>query len=294
MGGGDIHLPGVLKRFAPTGAAIPLMFDSPHSGNVYPADFNHDCPRDKIRWGQDSFVDELYAAAPTNGAWLLAAEFPRTYIDPNRALEDMDPALVAGDWPLPVRDNPKSVEGIGLIWQNGGGGVEIYAHKLGVDEVQARIDGYWRPYHAAMAEIAGDIYKRWGRRWHINCHSMYSAEFAAALGKANVPGEDIVLGNRDGETCDAAFVDVVAGAFRTEGLSVAVNERFKGVELVRAYGDPGAGCHSLQIEIDRRLYMDERRIEKSSGFADLQNAMDRVIATIAGYVRNETGQEADT
>jgi N-formylglutamate deformylase len=284
----DNHMPGVLTRRNPSGQALPLMFDSPHSGRIYPTDFNHDCPREKILWGEDSFIDELYGAAPIHGAWLLAAEFPRTYIDPNRALEDMDPTMVDGNWPGEVRDNPKSAEGIGLIWRNAGAGIAFYERKLTLVEAQARIDNYWRHYQNQMSDIAETISDRWGKRWHINCHSMYSNAFAETLGKANVPEEDIILGDRDGSTCSAEFTTLVAEAFQAEGLRVAVNKKFKGVELVRKWGDPANDCHSLQIEIDRRLYMDEWRIEKNAGFDAMQQSVTRVIGKIADYVKSQT------
>jgi len=278
-------IPGVLRRYDPLARKLRLLFDSPHSGTAYPADFRHDCARDAIRWGEDSFIDDLYGVAPAHGGCLLVADFPRTYIDPNRALEDMDPGMVEGDWPHQVIENAKAAEGIGLIWQNGGAGGSIYELKLSVAEVEKRIETCWKPYHKELDALAADMLAHWKKRWHINCHSMYSAPFAEHLGKAEVPGTDIVLGNRDGETCDDTFVDVVATAFRDEGLSVAVNKRFKGVEIVRKLGNPGRDCHSLQIEIDRALYMDEWKMERGPGYADLKRTVSRVVAQIAEFVR---------
>ncbi|MBT6095735.1 MAG: N-formylglutamate amidohydrolase [Rhodospirillaceae bacterium] len=283
------QMTGVLQRRNPVGTALPLMFDSPHSGNTYPTDFAHDCPRENIRWGEDAFIDELYETAPARGAWLLAAEFPRTYIDPNRGLEDLDPDMIDGSWPGDIRDNPKRDQGIGLVWRNAGAGVAFYQRKLSIEEVQARIDGYWQPYHAQMAEIAGEIQQRWGRRWHINCHSMPSPAFGKTLERDDMPKAEVVLGDREGGTCDGAFVEVVREAFEAEGLDVSVNEKFKGVELVRKFGDPANGCHSLQVELGRALYMDERRIEKNDGFKALHASVTRVIGKVADYVSAEIG-----
>jgi N-formylglutamate deformylase len=280
------HIPGVLTLSAPEGEALPLMFDSPHNGTAYPDDFNHDCPRAAIRWGEDSFIDEIYEAAPRHGAWLLAAGFPRTYIDPNRGLEALDPALIEGTWPHPTEVTPKTADGIGLIWQNGGAGVKIYDRLLSVAEVEHRIDACWRPYHAALTETIAGIMARHGQCWHVNCHSMFSVGFGTELGKKDIPVEDVVLGNIDGRTCGTEFTEVVAEAFRGQGLSVAVNKRFKGGEIVRKIGDPAAGCHSLQIELDRGLYMDERRMVKSADFAKLQGVVTAVIGRIADYVRS--------
>ena len=174
------------------------------------------------------------------------------------------------------------------MWQNGGAGVTIYDHKLSVAEVQHRIETCWRPYHDALPGTIADIMAAHGRCWHVNCHSMFSVEFGTALGKRDIPDEDVVLGNLDGKTCGDAFTALVAEGFRAGGLSVAVNKRFKGAEIVRKIGDPAAGCHSLQIEIDRRLYMDERRIEKNANFTALQGVVTGVIERIARYVAAET------
>lgn len=124
-----------------------------------------------------------------------------------------------------------------------------------------------------------------GKCWHVNCHSMFSVGCGTELGKLNIPEEDVVLGDLDGRTCDDEFTQLVAEAFRAGGLSVAVNKRFKGGEIVRKIGDPAGRCQSLQIELDRGLYMDERRIEKSAGFAALQAVVTDVIGRVADYVR---------
>ena len=182
----------------------------------------------------------------------------------------------------------KTARGIGLIWRRADDTHEFYDRLLSQAEVRNCIDTYWRPYQAQMDYMADGIFKRWGKRWHINCHSMYSNAFAETLGKANVPEEDIILGDRDGSTCSAEFTTLVAEAFQAEGLRVAVNKKFKGVELVRKWGDPANDCHSLQIEIDRRLYMDEWRIEKNAGFDAMQQSVTRVIGKIADYVKSQT------
>ncbi|MEK9724341.1 MAG: N-formylglutamate amidohydrolase [Rhodospirillaceae bacterium] len=279
-----LDVPGVLRRFDPVGDALPLMLDSPHSGDVYPDDFGHACPRERILWGEDAFVDDLFDHAPGHGAWLLAAEFPRTYIDANRALKDLDPEMIAGGWPDPLEAGEKTARGIGLIWKRADDENLFYDRLLTQDEVRRRIDAYWQPYQDQMDHMAGTIIARWGRRWHVNCHSMYSPEFGAQLNRPYFPSTDIILGDRDGTTSGPEFTNVFAEALRDEGLSVAINDQFKGVELVRRYGDPADGCHSVQIEIDRGLYMDEWTITKKPDFGDLRAALDRVVGKLAAYV----------
>ena len=97
------------------------------------------------------------------------------------------------------------------------------------------------------------------------------------------PRPDFVLGDRDGTTCDAEFTQIVAKALRDMGYEVKLNDPYKGVELVRAFSDPKAGRHSLQIEVNRRLYLDERTLEKSDGFETLRANLDRLVATLADY-----------
>ena len=280
------HIPRVLSRFDPDDAnAVPLMLDSPHSGNVYPEDFNHACPRDKILWGEDAFVDQLFDHAPGFGAWLLACHFPRTYIDPNRALVDLDAEMIEQGWPDPVEVTEKTHRGIGLIWRQADDTHAFYDRLLSQAEVGNRIDAYWRPYQGQMDHMAETIMARWGRRWHINCHSMYSPAYAGQLDNPYLPSTDIILGDRDGTTSGPEFTNAFAEVLRDEGLSVAINDQFKGVELVRNYGDPARDCHSVQIEIDRGLYMDEWKITKKPGFDDLRAVLERVVGKLADYVR---------
>jgi len=283
----SFHIADVLNRFDPAGDGLPLMLDSPHSGNIYPSDFGHACGRDKILWGEDAFVDELFDHAPGHGAWLLACHFPRTYIDPNRALADLDADMIDGGWPDPVDVTDKTRRGIGLIWKRADDKNDFYDRLLSQAEVRHRIDAYWQPYQDQMDHMADSILERWGRRWHINCHSMYSPAYAKELNNPYTPSTDIILGNRDGTTSGLDFINAFAEVLRGEGLSVALNDQFKGVELVRRYGDPANGCHSVQIEIDRALYMDEWTITKKPGFNDLRAALDRVVGKLAAYIRSE-------
>ena len=272
------------RRHAPAVAAIPLVLDSPHSGERYPPDFDHAPPRVEVRRAEDTHVARLYACAPRHGATLIEALFPRAYIDPNRSLADIDPALIAGTWPGPVATSRKTAQGIGLIWRVARNGEPMYARKLAVDEVQRRIDDCYLPYHAALAAELDAAHRAFGAVWHVNCHSM------PAIGDANAddPGReraDFVLGDRDGTTCAAAFTLAVADALRALGYDVAINEPYKGVEIVRRHGRPVEGRHSLQVEINRRLYMNESTLAPHAGYAALEGDLDRLVAAVAAFVR---------
>ena len=271
-------------RHDPTVAPVPLVFDSPHSGTHYPADFDHLPPRALVRKAEDTHVDALYAAAPGVGATLIEALFPRAYIDPNRDVSDLDPAVVDDSWPGPLNPSRKTELGIGLVWRLAQGGVPMYARPLPVAEVERRIALCYEPYHAAVAAAIEERYRAFGAVWHIDCHSM------PAIGDvmSDDPGRpraDFVLGDRDGTTCAPEFTAFVARTLADMGYDVAINDPYKGVELVRRHGRPAERRHSLQIEVNRKLYMDEGSLERTSGFAALQADLTRLAEALADYVQ---------
>jgi N-formylglutamate amidohydrolase len=277
-------IPGVLEVTKPNGAAAPVVLDSPHSGTQYPADFGSIAPAHVIRKAEDAFVDELFAAAPQCGASLLRALFPRTYIDPNRSLDDIDQALLDEAWPEPVRPSEKTRLGHGLVWRICPPDHAIYDRKLPVAEMRGRIDTYWRPYHAALRGALDEAHRRFGAVWHINCHSMPTM---AAPGMSNAPSgwSDFVLGDRDGSTSDPEFTNLIAETLRGYGYDVRLNDPYKGVELIRAYSDPGRRRHGVQIEINRSIYMDELNVERNGGFAGLRDNLTRLTEVVCAYAR---------
>ena len=272
-------------RHPPTGAPLPLVLDSPHSGERYPDDFDHAPPRAEVRRAEDTHVARLWRGALRHGATLIEACFPRAYIDPNRSVDDLDPDLLADAWDSPLLRSRKTEQGIGLVWRLARGGVPMYARKLRADEIRGRIDRCYLPYHAALSAELDALYRRFGVVWHVNCHSM------PAIGDVNSddPGrarDDFVLGDRDGTTCAAEFTAAVAATLHDLRYQVAINDPYKGVEIVRRYGVPAAGRHSLQIEINRRLYMDEETLIPNAGYARLEADLDRLAAAIAAFVRS--------
>ena len=264
---------------------VPVIFDSPHSGTLYPADFDAVVPRLVLRRAEDTHVEALYAAAPDHGATLIAANFPRSYIDANRSLLDIDAALLEGAWPGPINVSRKTEKGIGLVWRLLDTGESIYTRRLTVAEVQGRIARCYAPYHKAVRDAINSAHKHYGAVWHVNCHSMPAMSSVISEEGPGVARADFVLGDRDGTTCNPEFTAFVALALRGMGYDVRVNDPYKGVELVRAYSDPAAHKHSLQIEVNRKLYMDEDSRERNEGFATLQANLTRLVSEIAGFAR---------
>jgi len=286
----DHTIPGVLFRANPKTAEVPLVFDSPHSGTDYPEDFDYICPRSVLRTAEDTYVHELYAAAPAHGATLIGALFPRSYIDANRHLADIDQALLAEPWPHPLNPGVKTKLGMGLIRRLAVPKMPVYGRKLGIAEVQARIDRYYTAYHDELASAADRLHARFGGLWHVDCHSMKSISNAMASEGAGVSRADFVLGDRDGTTCAPELTDFVLRFLTRRGYDVRVNDPYKGVELVRRHGRPNENRHSLQIEVNRKLYMDEDCFERNANFPKLKAHLDALVAALAGFARERVGR----
>jgi N-formylglutamate deformylase len=267
----------------PTSSRVPLVLDSPHSGTDYPEDFRCAVGRERLREAEDTYVDELYRSGPDAGATLIAAHFPRSYIDPNRSLLDIDASLMDAPWPGPAIPSRKTELGIGLIWRLLDTGEPIYSRKLSVEEVKNRIVRYHQPYQRAVKDALDDAHEHFGAVWHINCHSMCATSAPVSEEGPGRDRPDFVLGDRDGTTCEPEFTRYVADTLKGMGYSVKINDPYKGVELVRAFSDPKANRHSLQIEVNRRLYMDERTRQKNAGFGRLERDIAALVRRVAAY-----------
>lgn len=281
------QIPNVLLRTDPDGGPdadqAPLVFDSPHSGLVFPDDFDPIIPIEQCERVADWFIDDLFGAAPRLGAVYLAALFRRAYIDPNRDKADLDLEMIDGTWPEPLAVTEKTARGASLIWRVIDGETPIYGRKLTVEEVRNRIETYWRPYHDTLKSALDEVHARHGRVVHVNCHSM--PEWGdARWGDRGARRADFIVGTRDGTTAGPAVTEVVVESLRASGYSVAVNDKFKGVELIRRYADPAQGRESLQIEVNRGLYMDETALTRNERYGATQAAITRMIEALRSYV----------
>ena len=252
----------------------PLVLDSPHSGTDYPEDFGTVCERSLLRRAEDTHVEKLYRFAPDLGVAWIEAHFPRSYLDANRDTTEVDVAMLDAPWPGPVATDPAVLSkvrlGKGLIWRCTDDGAPLYDRKLGVAEVQARIDTCWRPYHAAVADAIDAAHARHGFSIHLNCHSMPAVAASHATDYPGLVHADFVVGNRDDTTSSPALARLVYEHLRGLGYTVEYNHPYKGVELVRRHGRPAEHRHSIQLEINRKLYMDETSLAVHEGFAALQ------------------------
>lgn len=269
-------------RAAPFRLSLPPMplsgvvFASPHSGRDYPAEFLRRTVLDagQVRSSEDAFVDQLLESAAEQGAPLLAATAPRAWLDLNRGADELDPALIEG---LRAQHlNPRISAGLGVIPRVVAAGRPIYSGKISRVEAEARIEAVWRPYHAELARLLEAARARFGQSILIDVHSM-PHEALEAMGP---PRPEIVLGDRYGASASGAVMAAVEAAFTAEGLRVSRNAPFAGAYITQTYGRPSHNRHAVQIEIDRALYMDERRVRRSADFDAFAAAMRRIIGRI--------------
>ncbi|WP_316015424.1 N-formylglutamate amidohydrolase [Roseobacter sp. HKCCA0434] len=256
------------------------VFSSPHSGAHYPDDFLRSSQLDPLtlRSSEDAFVHRLFASAPRHGAPLLSANYARAYVDLNRAASELDPALI--DVPRRPGLNPRVAAGLGVIPRVVAEGRAIRSGRIPLATAQDRLDRVYHPYHIALGHLLEAARLREGAALLIDCHSMPRGALRHRDRNA-APRPQIVLGDRFGTACAPWITDLAQDAFTRAGFVVARNMPFAGGYITETYGRPSQGFHALQIEIDRSLYMDERRIRPLPGFDALRARLAPVIATLA-------------
>ena len=269
----------VYDIFRPDMPRAGVIFASPHSGREYRPAFLARSSLDPLtlRSSEDAFVDRLFASAVAQGAPLIAARLPRAWIDFNRSPEELDPALIEGLPRLPL--TPRISAGLGVVPRVVAGGRAIYRGKLARDEAEARIRDGWQPYHAALRRMMEETRARHGRAVLIDCHSMPHEAIDASL-RGPGPRPQVVLGDRFGAAACGEIMARIEHAFRAAGLRVARNAPFAGAYVAEHYGRPAQGWHVVQVEIDRSLYMDERRIAPNARFGTLRTLLEGVVAEI--------------
>jgi N-formylglutamate deformylase len=263
-----------------------VVFNSPHSGRIYPRAFLLASRLDlaTLRRSEDSFVDDLIAGVVPRGYPLMRAHFPRCYVDVNREPYELDPRMFEGR--LPSFANTRSMRvagGLGTVARVVGDAQEIYDQRISVDDALRRIDGLYKPYHRSLRRLFTRVHRSFGAAVLIDCHSMPSTAGA----KDERPRADVVLGDRYGTSCVGVVSDLIERTLRNCGYSVSRNKPYAGGFITEHYGNPAAGLHAIQLEINRALYMDERRYERSATFAKLAAELEMLAESLASIPLEE-------
>jgi len=286
--------PTVLAVDAPSGTRLPVVLASPHSGRAYPSAFLAASRLDPhtLRKSEDSYVDEIFAAAVARGAPMIRALFPRAFIDPNREAFELDPEMFED--PLPAYVNtrsPRVAAGLGTIARVVAQGEDIYRRKLRFPEVVERVERYYNPYHARLKRLIDETRQRFGYCILVDCHSMPSAGGGAPADASDQPIRatpaaaerrrvDFVLGDCYGSACAGVVTDTAMSWLEARGWSVSRNTPYAGGYTTRHYGRPRSGVHVLQIEINRALYMDEPALRRLDYLATLSEQMSGFVGAL--------------
>ena len=262
---------------------LPFVYSSPHSGTAYLREFLALSKLDvrTLRRSEDAFVDELFDAAPALGAPLLRAEIPRSFLDLNREPLELDPEMFED--PLPVNANTTSHRvngGLGTIARIVSNGAEIYPGKLRYREAERRIALVYAPYHERLRGLIDQTRAQFGCAIVVDCHSMPSigGPLDQDSGRQRA---DIILGDRFGRSCSPLLVSTAERCLRDLGYRVFRNNPYAGGFTTQHYGQPSDAVHALQIEINRALYMDENRIERTPLMARVKDDMTTLIGALA-------------
>jgi N-formylglutamate amidohydrolase len=273
----------------PPRMSLPVLVAVPHAGRAYPPAITtrmRDSALAQLRL-EDRHADRLgVAIARETGAALLVAHAPRALLDLNRAEDDIDWDMVEGGRPEGVmtsepgqRGNARARSGLGLVPRRLPGSGEIWRGRLAPTELDARIEGIHRAYHAALDAALAQIRAEWGAALLIDLHSM--PPLRPADGEARVPV--FVLGDRFGASCHSALMGRALTHLETRGVSAAQNRPYSGGYVLDRHGKPQAGVHAMQIEVCRATYLDRQMAEPGPG-------LPAVAAQLAALTR-ELGAE---
>ncbi|MEL6372563.1 MAG: N-formylglutamate amidohydrolase [Pseudomonadota bacterium] len=264
--------------------STPLVLCSPHSGAVYTDAFKQasKLDPDRLRKSEDCFVDDLFSGALDHGAVLLSARFPRAYLDVNREPFELDPLLIS---PIPAHANTSSIRvagGLGTIARIVAEGEEIYGTTLPLSVAMARIDHLYRPFHAKLRQLLNRTASAYGHAVLIDCHSMPSSVMSTAIRTRGRSAQrpDIILGDRHGSSCEPGLIALVQEAFQKAGFEVHRNRPYAGGYITEHYGRPHRDTHALQIELNRGLYLDERRFQRTTRFAPLRGQITQILGEV--------------
>ena len=264
------------RIIGPGEPGAPLVLASPHSGREYPPAFlaQSRLSLGQLRRAEDAYVDELLADAVGLGVPLVAARYGRAYLDLNRDADELDPAMIAD--PLPPSAGQVSdrvAAGLGVVPRIAAHGLDIYASRLRLADVQSRVGALHRPYHTAIDDLLMRARQRHGYAVLLDCHSMPTPP-----GAATAP--QFVLGDLHGQTAAPGLVEAIEAAISRDGFRVARNTPYAGGYTTMRHADPAGGIHVVQVEVDRALYMDSTRLARHAGFAAVAATLKRLVGAL--------------
>ncbi len=283
----EVHKPGVFLCRRPVKDACPLIFDIPRSGREYPNWFRSPAAFNDVRRNVSMYVEALYEDVPEEGATWLFACFPNTLIDANRNEKDVDAALIAGASEGQFSPSDRSLRGVGLIPKFcGDGSVPLQGAPMSMDDLERRLNDFYWPYHNELSANIARLKNEFGRVYHISCHSM-AGRGNKAMKDAGQARSDFDIGDGNGKTCGPDFVEAVKECLSDFGYDVTVNRHFAGAECIHKHASVENGIESLQIEVNRSLYMVEETFEKKPAFDRVKSHLGALARELAQFANDK-------
>ena len=277
------------------GSPSKWLITSPHSGHYYPRDFILKSKLDsqQLRLSEDMHIDALLADAPQAGASLLLATYPRAYVDLNREPYELDASMFSDQLPDFVnKDSTRVLGGLGTIAKNVTERLEIYDRPLVFSEAEQRIEKIYFPFHTCLKQQIETAHDFWGKAYLLDVHSMPSN--AVRKYKGGKSGSvDFVLGNRHGRSCDADIYDVVYDFLTDAGYYVEKNKPYAGGYITEHYGNPSEGFHTLQLEVNRKLYMNETSYDLLGNSDEIRNLFSDLVSTLINKTQEKRPKAAE-
>lgn len=250
----------------------PIVCASPHSGRCYPEALltRARLTKPQLRQSEDAYVDELFSSASDIGISLISARFPRCFVDVNRAEDELPPGWAGRS----RKSTPRADAGLGVIPTHIAQDTPIYTLPLPENVRHGRIIKLYRPYHAALKDLLGESLNLHGQVLLLDCHSMPGS----SVMRSRRP--DIILGDNYGKACAPETLMQIENAFTKRGYTVARNHPYAGGFVTQTYGQPDEGLETVQIEINRDLYMNAVTLSKTAGFEKLQSDIGDIIGEL--------------
>ena len=284
-----------LEICRPKPQCLPLVFASPHSGRHYPNPLLTASSLDllTLRSSEDAFVDHLFNWVPSLGAPLLLAHFPRVWVDANRDAREIDPSMFVDAIPSTAQIASARVgAGLGVIPKIVADGQVIRNRLMTWAEGATRLALCHTPYHHALTGLIAETHARFGVTFIIDCHSMPSAAVARQKNRVE---PDIILGDGYGTSAGPWLIAHAHQAFAEAGFLVKRNHPYAGGYTTRHYGRPRESVHALQIEINRGLYLDEKRMIPGPNLPAIRrrlaDAVERLVTAITGMLQEARAAE---
>src|ERR1700744_4218260 len=284
----DEELPPPFEIIEPADWRGPIIFNSPHSGSAYPDEFLKASRIDLagLRRSEDSFMDELIFGLSDLGFPTVSVNFPRSYVDVNREPYELDPRMFAGRLPSVATTRSMRVAGgLGTIPRVVGDGQEIYSERIAVDDALTRIEQLYKPYHRALRRLINKAHRAFGTVIVVDCHSMPSV----GVSREEPRRPDVVIGDRYGTSCAPVLADTVEETTARLGYSVGRNKPYAGGVITEHYGNPASRATTIQVELNRSIYMDERRRERGPRFEQVAKDFSLLADALAAIPLDQLG-----